>query len=227
MANTYNKLLHNISINGLCNIKAHQQALWDSDGMDLLLNGEPALAGAVPLAEPKAHNGNIATSVRVDTYVRRQVLDQVDVIMLDTEGGEERALLGAMPLLTLPTIASPDLIFEIHRNYVDWSQGLDETAVVSMLLSTGYKVYAIRDYHANVSTRNQPIEVIPSDRVYLDGPPHGFNLLASKDPDLIDKYGLIVVHDVSPKYLQGKDPALHAPLNHAFSSTTTKPAFND
>ena len=212
MVDPYNKLRNNIAINSLANIRAHRHALWDCDDMDLLLDGEPAMAGAVPLAEPTGHSGSITSSVKIDSYVRREQLDRVDVIMLDTEGGEERALRGAMQLLSLPATAAPDLIFEIHRHYVDWSNGLEGTAVVSMLLSLGYKVYAIRDYHANIATQDLVIEVIPADRVYLDGPPHGFNLLASKDPDLIDRYGLRAVQDVSPKYLKGKDPALHSPL---------------
>lgn len=227
MIDTYNKLLRNIDINGLSNIRPHQHALWDCDGMELLLSGEPALAGAAPLAQMSVHTGNTASSVTIDSYVRREQLDQVDVIMLDTEGGEECALRGAKHLLSRPATASPDLIFEIHRFYVDWSNGLHQTAVVSMLLSFGYQVYAVRDYHANLSTQGQAIEVIPVDRVYLDGPPHGFNLLASKDPDLIEKYDLRVVYDVSPKYLPGKDPALHAPLPGAFLNTRSEQAFNE
>ena len=227
MLDTYNKLLHNIDINGLSNIRAHPHALWDCDGMELLLSGEPALAGAVPLAEMSGQSGSTASSVKIDSYVCREHLDRVDVIMLDTEGGEECALHGAMRLLSRPATASPHLIFEIHRNYVDWSNGLHQTAIVSMLLSLGYQVYAIRDYHANISTQGQAIEVIPVDRVYLDGPPHGFNLLASKDPDLIEKYGLRVVNEVSPKYLRGKDPALHAPLPGAFLRTGSDQVFNE
>lgn len=222
MPDTYNKLRHNIAINSLPNIRSHPYALWDCDGMDLLLNGEPALAGAVPVAESAQPIGSIATSIKIDSYVHREQLERVDVIMLDTEGGEESALRGAVHLLSRPATASPDLIFEIHRNYVDWSSGLGRTAIVSWLLDLGYKVYAIRDYHANISTHGQSIEVIPVDRVYLDGPPHGFNLLASKDPDLIEKYGLMVVYDVSPKYLQSKDPALHAPLHGALGNTRSE-----
>jgi hypothetical protein len=58
---------------------------------------------------------------------------------------------------------------------------------------------------------NRPIEIIPVDRVYLEGPPHGFNVLATTDSDLINRYGLRIVEDVSPKLLLHKDPALHHP----------------
>jgi hypothetical protein len=50
------------------------------------------------------------------------------------------------------------------------------------------------------------------DRVYLEGPPHGFNMLATKDRDLVGRLGLRIVENVSPKLLLDKDPALHHPL---------------
>jgi hypothetical protein len=132
--------------------------------------------------------------------------------MLDTEGGEERALRGASRLLSLPHPSAPNLVFEVHRDHVDWTYGLENTHVVAMLVTHGYRVFAVRDFHSNVAMHGQPIEVIPVDRVYLDGPPHGFNLLATKDPELVDRLGLLVASNVSPKYFLDKDPALHHPV---------------
>jgi len=57
-----------------------------------------------------------------------------------------------------------------------------------------------------------PIDVIPVNDGYLEGPTHGFNTLATKDRDLIDRLGLRVVKGVSPKLLLDRDPALHLPL---------------
>ena len=85
--------------------------------------------------------------------------------------------------------------------------------MVTFLTSQGYDVFAIRDFHNNYPMANEPIEVIPVDRVYLDGPPHGFNTLATRDGDLVQRLGLRIVRDVSPKLLLDKDPALHLPLS--------------
>jgi hypothetical protein len=134
------------------------------------------------------------------------------LIMLDTEGGEENALLGARETIARD---SPNIVFEIHRNFVDWSGGLEKTSIVSLLTSQGYDVFAIRDFHSNYPMANEPIEVIPIDRVYLEGPPHGFNTLATKDANLIERLGLRIVNDVSPKLLLDRDPALHLPLSAA------------
>ncbi len=69
-----------------------------------------------------------------------------------------------------------------------------------------------RDFHSNYAMAGQPIEVIPITRIYLEGPPHGFNVLATKDASLVGVLGLEVVHDVGPKLLVNKDPKLHHPL---------------
>ena len=129
--------------------------------------------------------------------------------MLDTEGGEENALLGARKTIERD---SPNIVFEVHRNFVDWTEGLEKTSIVNLLKSYGYEVFAIRDFHGNYPTAEYPIEVIPVALVYLEGPPHGFNVLATKDSTLLDQLGLKLVKNVSPKLLEDKDPALHFPL---------------
>jgi FkbM family methyltransferase len=212
MAVSHARLLRNIAINGLGNIQAHRHALWDVDDVALLLEGEPALTGAVAPEGGRVPAGNSVPSLTIDTYVRQKKLDRVGLIMLDTEGGEERALRGAGRLLSLPFPSAPNLVFEVHRHNVDWTHGLENTAVVTMLVRYGYRVFAVRDFHSTVEMNGQPIEVIPVDRVYLEGPPHGFNLLATKDPGLVGMLGLQIVSDVSPKYLFDKDPAIHHPV---------------
>ena len=95
---------------------------------------------------------------------------------------------------------------------MDWTPGLEKTPIVEMLTSVGYVVYAIRDFQNNYPMGDRPIEIIPADRVYVEGPPHGFNMLATRDRDLVDRLGLRVVNDVSPKLLVEKNPALHHPV---------------
>jgi hypothetical protein len=106
----------------------------------------------------------------------------------------------------------PNLVFEIHRNFVDWTAGLEKASVVKFLSELGYEVFAIRDFHNNYPMKTRPIEIIPIDRVYLEGPPHGFNALATRDSTLVERLGLRLVEDVSPKLLLHKNPALHDPI---------------
>ena len=50
------------------------------------------------------------------------------------------------------------------------------------------------------------------DDIYLEGPPHGFNMVAVKDPAIFSGPDYRIVEGVSPKYLRHKDPALHHPV---------------
>ncbi|MDO9264552.1 MAG: FkbM family methyltransferase, partial [Desulfosalsimonadaceae bacterium] len=138
-------------------------------------------------------------------------IDQYDVIMLDIEGGELNALKGGSDFLSGPINTAPDIIFEVHRHYVDWSDGLANTEILSFLKSCGYHVFAIRDYQDNVDLADYPIELIPPEKCVLDGPPHGFNMVAVKNLDRLKGPMFRYVEDVSPKLLRHRDPRLHAP----------------
>ena len=209
----FNRLLHHLEINGITNVWAHQLALWDESGVALSLEGPAALAFSIPVEDRQGDPLKVASSITIDDYVSSRELAPVGLIMLDTEGGEEKALVGASNLLSLPFPEAPHLVFEVHCDYVDWSTGLENTSIVNFLRSNGYTTFAIRDFHDNYSMAGKPIEIIPVDRVYLEGPPHGFNLLATKDHDLVRRMGLRVVENVSPKLLVFKDQALHHPLD--------------
>ena len=204
-SHSFERLLHHVEINNLDNVVAHRLGLWDISDVALQLEGDLALASSVPMIDPeRAFN-----SLSIDDYVPAENLPSVELIMLDTEGGEENSLIGARETIARD---SPNIVFEIHRNFVDWSEGLENTSIVRLLTSQGYDVFAIRDFHNNYPMAGTPIEVIPVDEVYLDGPPHGFNTLATKDRSLLKRLGLRVVKGVSPKLLLDRDPALHLPL---------------
>jgi FkbM family methyltransferase len=203
---SYDRLLHHIELNNLRNVVAHRLGLWDISDVALQLEGDLALASSVPMIDP----ASAFDSVSIDDYVGSEKLASVGLIMLDTEGGEENALHGARQTIARD---SPNIVFEIHRNFVDWTNGLENTSIVTFLTAQGYDVFAIRDFHNNYPMAGMPVEIVPVRHVYLEGPPHGFNVLATKDPELIDRLQLKVVKDVSPKLLLHKDPALHQPLS--------------
>lgn len=208
MQHAFDRLLHNLKVNNIRNVVANRLGLWDRGNIVLTVEGHLGLASSKPRTEENAA-GETIESISIDEYVESHQVSPVGLIMLDTEGGEEKALAGARD-----TIArhGPNIVFEIHRNFVDWSEGLEKTSIVQFLKSYGYSVFAIRDFHNNYPMAGRPIEIIPVDRVYLEGPPHGFNALATTDPNLVKRLGLRIVENVSPKLLLHKDPALHHPI---------------
>ncbi len=204
MKQAHERLLRNIQLNAANNVRPHRIGLWDKSGELLKLDGDMALASS-----ETSPNGDVP-SLTIDDYVEREQIGSVGLIMLDTEGGEEKALIGASHVLATH---SPHVVFEIHRSFVDWSNGLENTTVLRRLIDAGYTCYAVRDYHDNIPMHGRPIEVIPAATVYLEGPPHGFNMLATKDASLIERCEIKVVNGVSPKLLRDRDPSLYAPLH--------------
>ncbi|HEX6189073.1 MAG TPA: FkbM family methyltransferase [Pyrinomonadaceae bacterium] len=208
MKASFERLLQNLRLNNITNVVANRMGLWEEGNVRLTIEGDLGLASSQPAAEGSAESEAAIESISIDVYARSQELPTVGLIMLDTEGGEEKALIGARKTIS---VDKPNIIVEINRHFIDWTDGLENTSIIRFLTSFGYSVFAIRDFHSNYPMANRPIEIIPADRVYLEGPPHGFNVLATTDPGMIERHRLRIVEDVSPKLLLHKDPALHHP----------------
>jgi FkbM family methyltransferase len=190
MDSVFRRFTGHIQLNQVSNVRAHRMCLWGRSGLRLKVEGAAALASSAPADLPTSITVETAESITIDDYSVSLKLPSVGLIMLDTEGGEHQALLGATALLSRPFPEAPNVIFEVHRSFVDWSNGLEKTPIVELLTSKGYNVVAIRDFQDNYSMAGRPVEIIPVNCVHLDGPPHGFNLLATKDPGLVQPQAL-------------------------------------
>jgi FkbM family methyltransferase len=205
-------LVRNAQLNGVSkNVRAVPLGLWDKDKTTLELVGDDAFAHAVPLQGPAKKGAITFPATSIEAYARKNGISQLDLILMDIEGSELPALKGALAFLKQPVGKAPNIIFEVHRYYVDWSKGLENTAIIKFLRDLGYSVYAVRDFQSNVPMPNCKVELIKPEHTYLEGPPHGFNMLAVKDQGIIKNPLFRIVKDVSPKLLLHKDPALHWP----------------
>jgi len=200
-------LVRNAEHNRLANLVCNPTGLWSRETF-IRLTGSDAYGSPQEAASTQG-----IPAVTLERYALDRGIEHLDLVMLDLEGGEEAALRGAAAWLRRPPGEAPTVVFEIHRHYVDWSAGLDETTVVRWLRELGYEIFAVRDYHSNQPMAGRPVEIIPTREVHLDGPPHGFNMLAVKDAAAVVRDSFFsVVRGVSPKLLRHRDPALHQPL---------------
>jgi hypothetical protein len=183
------------------------KGLWNNNNTFLNLSDTDDLAFATAA---DAGKGREANTITIDEYAKQNGLPGIDLIMLDIEGSEANALEGAEGHLKLEK-GAPNIVFEVHRSYVDWTDGLHNTDLIKYLAGFGYKIYSLRDFQANYDLKGSPIELIPPQDTYVEGPPHGFNMLAIKDETIIKNDNFRIVSKVSPKYLIHKDPALHHP----------------
>ena len=206
------EMLHaNIKNNAIANIKTNQRALWSVDGAKIELAGSDSHAS--PQVADAAATGPHFVSRSIDNYAAENQLDQIDVIMLDIEGGEYEALLGAKAVLARPAATAPALICEIHAAYVDWSKGLAATPMCKLMIDNGYEVFAIRDYQGNDPSAGKVVELVDIDSAVISGPKHGFNLLAVKSRSRLDPAAFSIVHGVSPKLLHHRDQKIYGPLS--------------
>lgn len=194
-------LQRNAALNGLQNVRVDMRALWSDSVSHLQFVGHDAVASMIA-----AESGVPTTTI--DDYAESRGIERFDLIMLDLEGGELPVLRGAERQLRAH---GPHLIFEVHRAYTDWSAGLHNTELVRYLSALGYTALAIRDFQSNYDLSGRPIELVPVEHAYLDGPPHGFNVLAVKDTAVISGTDFRIVPGVSPKLLLHRDPRLHHP----------------
>ena len=195
-------LERNARLNGLTNLRVRTIGLWSDTVSRLAFTGDDALASPVA-----ADEGVPVTTI--DAYAAEAGMKRLGLIMLDVEGAELRILQGAEQVLRRDT---PHVVFEIHRSYVDWSEGLGRTEIVRYLERLGYTIFAIRDFQSNVDLAGRPIELVPLETAFLDGPPHGFNMVAVQDRSLLEGENFLVVPNVSPKLLRHRDPRLHHPV---------------
>lgn len=193
----------NVQLNNLNNVEIQGLGLWSESSVKLKLDGFDSFANAIAAG---AEDDGFQT-ITIDDYLQQQGR-QLSLIQMDIEGAELAALRGARVCLES---SGPDILFEVHRSYVDWSHGLAQTEICQYLAGFGYHLFAIRDFNSHRDMGNSPIELIPVDKVYLEGPPHGFNMLAIKDLSRLTTPPFLFVENVSPKLLEHKDPVLHHP----------------
>ncbi len=201
-------LAENARQNKLHNVVINEIALWSDPRVRLALVGDDAHAA------PQVAPDGLATTT-LETYGDANGIAEIQLIMLDVEGGELAALQGGQRFLEQPADRAPHVIFEIHGAYTDWSAGITQTDIVRFLTTCGYRIFAIRDYQSNVAMNGSPIELVELDSIHTDGPTHGFNMLAIKRPDALDPTVFRRVRGVSPKLLFHRNPTLHAPLTMA------------
>lgn len=193
----------NVQLNQLHNVEIQELGLWSESSVKLKLDGFDSFANAIA-----AGDGDEGFStVTIDDYIKRQGR-KLSLIQMDIEGAEIAALKGARQCLQS---MKPDILFEVHRSYVDWSQGLEQTEICRYLAELGYHLFAVRDFNGHRDMGNSPIELIPVDKVYLEGPPHGFNMLAIQDLSRLKEPTFLFLENVSPKLLEHKNPLLHHP----------------
>lgn len=199
-------LQKNIAKNRLTNVSTHQKVLWSASGLKFKFDGYDSFASVV-----QAQNNDGFDSVTLDDYWPSD--RRLGLVHIDVEGAELEILKGGAQQIQRDR---PFVVFEIHRSYVNWDAGIEKTDIARFFLDMGYSLYAVRDINSHLEMTS-PVELIPAKDVYLEGPPHGFNMLAIPAGASPESLQCRVVVGSSPKLLRHKDPALHHPSDGSWA----------
>ena len=152
-AREYTRLVDNLRLNGLAHrVRAERAALADRAGCGYLRVAEDTHSGLNTLGDGFAYAGvaeaglETVPVLRLDDYVRAQGVQRLDVIKMDIEGGEGRALAGAGTVLRG---LRPRIVFEVNESALG-RQGSSAAQVQDLLAGHGYRLWQIDDATADL-----------------------------------------------------------------------------
>ena len=210
----------NKKINNLSNLKIINNVLYSKSNLKFKLEysnltKKKSDEGEMRIIIDKIKNNKSKKSISIDDYCKINKINFIDLIHIDVEGVENEIIKGSSQMLKNNKIEN--IIFEINSNYVSWKKGLQDTKIVKLLKKYKFKIYAIRDLHSSFNLDNVKLELLPLENIFLEGPKHGFNMIATKSKKL-NKYK--VNNKYSPKYLFfKKENKFHTKgLEHAYKN---------
>jgi FkbM family methyltransferase len=151
----FDRLTTNVRRNGLANVSFVNAAVAERDGViTIYAQASSENTGLASLDASEGATSEQVPAVTLDTIVREQRLERVNLMKVDIEGAEIRAFEGGRELLSRSD--APDVIFEAHTGSeaADW------------LRARGYAIYEFqrrREYEAPnlfASKRQLPAKVV-------------------------------------------------------------------
>jgi hypothetical protein len=200
----------NKNINKLNNLNIVNKCLYKNDNTFLQLekniskNKDQAFITSIKKRSTKKPN-----TTSIDSFLKKNKINNIRTIVADVEGNELNILIGALKTLNTTCV---NVIFEIHSSYLDFTKGILNLKIIKFLKKLNFTMYAIRDDHDNVG-KYEKIELINLNKVFYKGPCHGFNILATKDKNILNHRDVIILNKtLSPKYLLYKKSFLFHPV---------------
>lgn len=156
------RLERNLLLNNITNVSGLQIAASDREGFGTLRIagfGHEGLNTLGGFAYSVEQDGTEEIQlVALDNIVERYKLERIDVMKMDTEGGELKVLQGACSILT---VHKPLILLEILDAAL-WYQDASREAVLSFLQSFGYRFLVF-----GPSGRPEPVASVQSDGVNI------------------------------------------------------------
>lgn len=138
----------NIQLNGCKNISVEKFALSSADNEQVAFYAPEEKFGKGSMSAVYTDKAEYATTITVDTLIKKYGFKKVDVIKIDVEGYEGMVFKGGAQLLSRPD--APAVLFE----YAHWAESLAKNTQPgdsqNILLQYGYKLYDLANPHKPV-----------------------------------------------------------------------------
>jgi len=135
----YSYLQHNKELNHLQNCSLINKAVTDVDNEKVNFFSPEEKFGKGSLSSIFTKEAETVETISLDTILRQNKIDNVNIIKIDIEGYEYGAFAGGKEILSRPD--APDILFE----FVDWAEDLSKDYnpgdAQQLLLSYGFKLF--------------------------------------------------------------------------------------
>ena len=146
----FKRLFRNVDLNEFTNINLLNSAVGREKSRKVLVDGVDSLTHRV--IDDEASCGNEIAIDSIDNIIADLGLDYVNLVIMDIEGGEYDAVLGAYNALTKGIIKN--IICEIHPDKLKLN-GTSDTELLNYLATLGYKVNKFTNmvnvYHIHIT----------------------------------------------------------------------------
>jgi FkbM family methyltransferase len=146
-------LKHNIEANLLTNVKALNLAATEKDDSNINFYEAPLDHFGMGSLGAQFNNSPIQVKTKtIDSIIKNEQINKVDLLKIDVEGYESSVLAGARELLSSPN--APMVLFE----FCDWAEARKPDGKVGdaqrILMDLGYKIYRLKDFLGGVNLWN-------------------------------------------------------------------------
>lgn len=136
----FDYLKQNISQNKLYNIYPTQIALGDIEAHKVSFYSDEMAFGTGSLSPVFTHKAEIINCTTLDSYLKKNNIEGVDLIKIDVEGFENQVFIGSKNVLS--NQKSPAILFE----FVDWAEELAHNKpgdAQQTLIDFGYRLFIL------------------------------------------------------------------------------------
>lgn len=151
-AGSFATLRQNIDLNRSSNVRLFQVALAQKKGRAWLYHGWDPVGNSLGRDPLAGSEGEEVQTESLDTVLKENGVDRVDVIKIDVEGAEELVLQGAIRCLTTQL---PIVIFEVNPGCAD-RLGLSPWGARDLLQALGYESLLLEDGTRSNRIKSQP-----------------------------------------------------------------------